>query len=84
MMLSTTHTSLSLYGYSLTVKMFSSTFEMPVLQHRVMKDAFIVDILMALIAVVIAIILFHIKLRLNSEYREQLGYISLEETFPLN
>lgn len=49
-----------------------------------MKDAFIFDILMALIAAVIAIILFHIKLCLNSGYREQLGYISLEETFPLN
>lgn len=39
---------------------------------------------MALIAVVIAIILFHIKLCLNSEYREQLGPISLKQTFPLH
>lgn len=39
---------------------------------------------MALFAVVMAIILFHIKLCLNSEYAEQLGYISLEKTFPLN
>lgn len=39
---------------------------------------------MALSAVVIAIILFHIKLCLNSEYREQLGSISLKQTFPLN
>lgn len=49
-----------------------------------MNDVFIFDILMALIAVVMAIILFHIKLRLNSEYTEQLGSISLEKTFPLN